>query len=755
MRAPDSASSSRAAGEAPRASRPSPTRCRYHWRPILESSGINQNTTSSSDDSDHPWQIGEWRVEPTLLVLQRGDEVVRVPAKPMAVLLRLAREPGACVRRSVLIDEVWERQFVNDEALSRTVAELRRYLGDNAREPAYIQTIPKRGYRLLATVQPLANERAEPATAGDGPRPAPVPGGGVGHAARTRSPRTAMSRLPWLLATLLLFIAAVVFWVVDLPGDPAPGLQQRLLLARPLTVERSLVLTPRWLPGGKQLVYARIAERGSGVSQLILRSLDGLNEHVLVNDGQLDACPMATPDGGQLIWMRHSDSRCEVLQRPLLGGDTVSLGDCWRLPGQFNCADISANGQTLYLTAPSVGGEAGVVAVDRTSRARTVLSSPPAGAGYDLSPRLSPDGTRLAFSRTLPNQLGRLHVLRLHDADETPLQDEAHGNNGHVWLDDDHLLLASDSNEIRALLLVDAASGRSTVLGARGARRPDLADDGGLIWEAVSPVSNLWLRERGGADAGTRITHSRAVDQQPSLDPQGRRVAYVSNRQGREAVWLLDLQSGAEERLPLPADSSWRQPAWSGDGASLWLQRQGGDDGGICHYSLRERALHCPAALRGGSQPVALDDGSLGWLRPSVDGPSLWRYWPASGEASAWLPGSVLRWSAIGDRLLLQRPGEPRVAVHRLDHPDKPLQQIDIALSNAAWSGHAGGVLWIEREGPAQRWLCETGWDGTARRLGPLPVEAAELGVSRDGQRWVVGQIDELEVDLMWAPPAR
>lgn len=680
-----------------------------------------------------------------------------MPPKPMAVLLRLAREPGACVRRNVLIDEIWERQYVNDEVLSRTVAELRRYLGDNAKEPAYIQTIPKRGYRLLASVEALPDE--QDASAGPAAEPVvqalPEDKQSRGGDFTPRSPvgRRLPLPLPLLLVAALLLASLGIFWASGYGDDPAPSLQQRLLLAQPLTVERSLVLTPRWLPGGKQLLYARIAERGSGVSQLVLRSLDGLNEHVLVDEGQLDACPLATPDGAQLIWMRHTDSACELLQRPLLGGETVSLGACWRLPGQFNCGDISADGQTLYLTAPKLGNEAGVIALDLTSRARMPLSTPPAGAGSDLSPRLSPDGRRLAYSRTLPNQVARLHVLRLDDGGETPLQEQAWGNNGHVWLDDGHLLLASDSSEIRALLLVDADSGRSTMLGARGARRPDLADDGGLIWEAVSPVSNLWLREAASPDEARRVTHSRALDQQPSIDPAGQRVAYVSNRQGREAIWLLDLRSGNEERLPLPADSSWRQPTWSRDGAALWLLRQGGEQTGVCHYALGERALHCPAALRGGSQPIELADGSIGWLRAAAEGPSLWRYWPDSGTTSAWLPGVLLRWEATADRLLLQRPGETRIEVRHLANPGDIDAKVDIALSNAAWSSHPGGVVWIERDGPSQRWLSETRWDGSVRRLGPLPVEAAELSVSRDGRRWVVGQIDELEVDLMWAPP--
>jgi DNA-binding winged helix-turn-helix (wHTH) protein/Tol biopolymer transport system component len=716
--------------------------------PRTESLRIDPRSAAPGAPDEHPWLIGEWHVDPTLQTLQRGDELVRVPPKPLAVLLRLAREPGACVRRTVLIDEIWERQFVNDEVLSRTVAELRRYLGDSAKEPAYIQTIPKRGYRLVATVRALPAEAPTslPATATTTAGTAPPEPG----AAPAR-------RWPVLLLAALGLLGIGLVLLAGWRGraeDSVDEWRRRVLLAQPLTVERALVLTPRWLPGGQQLLYARIAERGSGSSQIVQRSLDGLTEHVLVDEGRLDACPLATPDGSQLIWMRHSDSGCELLQRPLLGGETIALGACWRLPGVFNCADLSADGGTLYLTAPASEG-GGLLALDRTSRSRRPLTRPPAGAGFDASPRLSPDGRRLAYSRTLPNQLARLHVLDLASGVERALQDQAHANAGHDWVDPRQLLLASDSPGFRALLLVDAGGGRPRVLGARGARRPDFAGDGGLLWEATSQLANLWIRQRSDPAQGQRITHSRGFDQEATLDPDGQRLAYASTRQGREAIWVLALASGEEERLPLPADSAWRQPSWSRDGQALWLVRQRDGDSAICQYRFAGQALHCPPALTQGSQPAELPDGSLGWLRQQPGGAQLWRYWPQRAAVAPWLPGAVLRWQPQGERLLLQRPAEAEVELRLWRQPGQLQRRLPIGQPNAAWSSHAGGLVWIERDGPTQRWLSETRWDGHPQRLGPLPVEAAEISISTDGERWVVGQIDELEVDLMWAPSLR
>jgi DNA-binding winged helix-turn-helix (wHTH) protein/Tfp pilus assembly protein PilF len=70
----------------------------------------------------------------------------------MQVLVLLARRAPEVVSRSELLDVVWPGAVVGDEALTQSIIKLRRALGDEARAPAYVETIPKGGYRLIAPV---------------------------------------------------------------------------------------------------------------------------------------------------------------------------------------------------------------------------------------------------------------------------------------------------------------------------------------------------------------------------------------------------------------------------------------------------------------------------------------------------------------------------------------------------------------------------------------------------------------------------
>lgn len=71
----------------------------------------------------------------------------------MDLLVYLAGHAGTVVSKAELIDQVWRSEFITESALTRAVGELRRVLGERAREPHYLETITKRGYRLIATVE--------------------------------------------------------------------------------------------------------------------------------------------------------------------------------------------------------------------------------------------------------------------------------------------------------------------------------------------------------------------------------------------------------------------------------------------------------------------------------------------------------------------------------------------------------------------------------------------------------------------------
>lgn len=107
-------------------------------------------------------RIGDWCVSPAANELTRNGESVRLEPKVMEVLVFLADRAGQVVSREALLAALWPGVIVGDAALSQAVIKLRKALCDSARSPAYIETISKRGYRLVARVEGLAGAGAAP-----------------------------------------------------------------------------------------------------------------------------------------------------------------------------------------------------------------------------------------------------------------------------------------------------------------------------------------------------------------------------------------------------------------------------------------------------------------------------------------------------------------------------------------------------------------------------------------------------------------
>ncbi|MCH5376522.1 MAG: winged helix-turn-helix domain-containing protein, partial [Planctomycetes bacterium] len=104
-------------------------------------------------------RIGEWEASPSLNLLRRGETTTHLEPKAMELLCFLARRRGEVVSRDELLATLWQGLVVGDDALTQAVIKLRKALGDNPREPTYIQTVPKRGYRLVAQVSTPAPEQ--------------------------------------------------------------------------------------------------------------------------------------------------------------------------------------------------------------------------------------------------------------------------------------------------------------------------------------------------------------------------------------------------------------------------------------------------------------------------------------------------------------------------------------------------------------------------------------------------------------------
>ena len=115
-----------------------------------------------------PFFIGAWRIDPIEGRVSCGERITRLEPKVMQVLLCLAEQNGQIADKQLMQEKVWDGRIVSDEAIHRCISKLRRAFDDSPVAPRYIETAPKRGYRLLQLPQ-MASEKNAPAAASAAP----------------------------------------------------------------------------------------------------------------------------------------------------------------------------------------------------------------------------------------------------------------------------------------------------------------------------------------------------------------------------------------------------------------------------------------------------------------------------------------------------------------------------------------------------------------------------------------------------------
>jgi TolB-like protein/DNA-binding winged helix-turn-helix (wHTH) protein/tetratricopeptide (TPR) repeat protein len=101
------------------------------------------------------FRLEDWIIRPQRSIIERGDETVHLKPKSMAVLECLALTAGEVVSRDTLFDTVWPGAVVSDDTLTQCIVELRKAFGDTAHDAKYIETIPKKGFRLVPAVESI------------------------------------------------------------------------------------------------------------------------------------------------------------------------------------------------------------------------------------------------------------------------------------------------------------------------------------------------------------------------------------------------------------------------------------------------------------------------------------------------------------------------------------------------------------------------------------------------------------------------
>ena len=195
--------------------------------------------------------LGDLLVEPLNGTVTGRAGSVHLPPKAVEVLLCLASNPGEVISRDTLLTTAWNRGTGSQEALSHAVSEIRHALDDHSHDPVFIQTLPRRGYRLLVTPR-LANEDASPVVRGV-PDSAQATDVGLLEALNRRGVlETAIAYL--VSGWLLIQVADIVFGQLHLPARLAPLVTMFVIAGFPIVLVLSWFLDWR---AGRAVVTVR------------------------------------------------------------------------------------------------------------------------------------------------------------------------------------------------------------------------------------------------------------------------------------------------------------------------------------------------------------------------------------------------------------------------------------------------------------------------------------------------------------------
>src|SRR5215470_9363957 len=114
--------------------------------------------------------FGPFRFDRANRILSKDGVELPLPPRVLGILEHLVARPGSVVSKQALMDAVWKDAYVTETSLTEAVSQLRQALGDDPQQPAYVQTVHRRGYRFVASIaldtaagQPLRRAERPPA----------------------------------------------------------------------------------------------------------------------------------------------------------------------------------------------------------------------------------------------------------------------------------------------------------------------------------------------------------------------------------------------------------------------------------------------------------------------------------------------------------------------------------------------------------------------------------------------------------------
>lgn len=584
-----------------------------------------------------PFRVAGRLVEPSL---NRIDGA-QIEPKIIQVLVALASRPGEVVTREELMTLVWGDVFVTDDVLNRAIREIRRLFADDAERPRVVETIRKRGYRLVAPVE-LQGAQSEPTAL-------------TRDASWTPGPIA----IAVMLGVAMLAGAALVWLGVGRGGSVTTEARLRFT---PLTSDPGNEYDPALSPDGERLAY--VARGPDGATRIFVKPTHGGSVTQITNGNGHDTAPAWSPDGAHVAYAHMDDGQCVIRIADAFGTSSRAAGPC----GSRETLKMSwsADGRRLAIAARknNNSGPFRIELVDLESGARQPVSDPPEGIVGDDSPAFSPDGRSIAFLRSISGAIGDIFVMSADGRAARRVTTDNADVIGIDWEPDGrNLVFSSDRAGGISMFRVPVAGGEPTLVTGGGTRvkHPAVASRAGAIayedWHYEINIVDVALR------GGERLPISPTTDQwnfHPQISPDGSKIAFQSTRSGPYEIWVAD-RDGSNAVQITSSGGYKSMPRWSPDGRSLVFVTRVEEVAQLVIVDVATRRVH----------PVMTDAGGLAAPSFTHDGASVYFASPRSGSWQTWrMPaagGAAQQVTTAGGYAALESPDGQWLYLSRFD----------------------------------------------------------------------------------------
>ena len=518
---------------------------------------------------DRVVRFGEFELDPDAGELRRNGTRVSLPEQPFRLLTVLLERPGTIATRDELRQRLWDADtFVDFEhGLNAAVKRLRDALGDSAEQPRYIDTVPKRGYRFIAslhrTTSPSLDSHPAPGTpdTGDAALDLVAPSTTPGY---TRELRRIRLRPRWWVgaaAVGLIVAAFITAWLSWRASTTSRAAQSVMHFPIDLGPDVSLASPVLMSSNGERFVFlsnGRLVTRKLSQEGLVpLGGTEGAQEFFLSPDSQHVAFLVA----GKLKRMA------------LDGGGAVTIAD---LPGDTRGATWGEDGTMVF-----GGVRTGLARVSESGGTPQPLTRLEPGEWTHRQPQFLPGGRALIFtSHKGPEDfdLARIEVLMLNDGTRRSLQDNAYfgrfvgdaGATGYLTFFRAGRMWAAAFDPIRLELLGSPFPVLEDVVydDVFGTAAVDASRTGTLVYRRQSKVRVDWLER----DGSTRpLLENPDYYKFARLSPDGKKVALYA----ASSLVVYDIER-RQVTARLTRGIRVGQPIWTADGRFVIFGRSRG-----------------------------------------------------------------------------------------------------------------------------------------------------------------------------------